>query len=207
MYKVIATGSKGNAVIYQDNILVDVGIPYSLLQPYAKQLQIVLLTHQHGDHINTATLRRLTDERPSLRVGCCIWMLPYTEGIRNVDIYIPGRTYDYGTFQIIPVTLYHDTPNCGYRIYKQGKKIFHATDTAHLEGIDAPAYDLYAIEHNYDAEIVFDRIDQAHAEGRFDHRTGSVNSHLSEQQAREFIYKNRAPHSQVLRLHESTSYI
>ena len=57
MYKVIATGSTGNAVVYHKTVLVDIGIPFSKLKPYVKDLQIVLLTHIHTDHINISTLR------------------------------------------------------------------------------------------------------------------------------------------------------
>lgn len=205
MYNVIATGSDGNAIIYQGKILVDAGVPYSKLEPYARQLQIVLLTHQHRDHINPATIRRLAFERPSLRFAAGEWMRPELEGIRNVDILEIGKLYDYGKFQISPVKLYHDVPNCGWRIFTDGKKIFHATDTAHLEGITATHYDLYAIEHNYDEETVYDIIAAQQARGEYAHQKGSINSHLSEQQAKEFIYNNRAPHSQVLRLHESST--
>lgn len=207
MYQVIATGSTGNAVLYHQAILVDIGVPFSALQPHLQKLRIVLLTHEHSDHINLATLRRLSAERPTLRIGCCEWMEQYTTGLRNVDIYQPGRVYNYGAFQISPVKLYHDVPNCGYRIIAGQTKILHATDTAHLQGIEAPGYDLYALEHNYDNEVVFEQIHEIESRGQFAYQKGAINSHLSEQQARDFIFKNRAPHSRVLRLHETRSYL
>ena len=205
MYNVIATGSDGNAVLYQDKILVDAGVPYSKIEPYVRQLSIVLLTHEHRDHINPATIRRMSFERPALRFAAGEWMREHLEGIRNVDILEIGKLYDYGTFQVSPVKLYHDVPNCGWRIFADGKKIFHATDTAHLEGITAKEYDLYSVEHNYDEETVHEIIAELTARGEYAHQRGSINSHLSEQQAKEFIYQNRAPYSQILRLHESTT--
>lgn len=205
MYKVIATGSEGNAVIYQERILVDAGVPYAKIKPYEKSLQVVLLTHEHKDHINKATLQKLSFERPGLRFAACEWMAPHLEGIRNVDILQIGVVYNYGSFQVSPVKLYHDVPNAGWRIFADGKKIFHATDTAHLEGITASGYDLYAIEHNYDEETVHDIIAAKEARGEYAHQRGSINSHLSEQAAKDFIFCNRAEYSQVLRLHESTT--
>lgn len=207
MYQVIATGSTGNAIIYHKTILVDCGIPFSLLKPYLKNIQILLLTHCHKDHINAQTLRKLVYERPTLRIGCGIWMKEYVEGIKNVDFYEAGGFYDYGQFSISPVTLYHDVPNFGYRIFKFGTKIFHATDTCHLQGISAIGYSLYAIEHNYDADTVQELIMSQESEGKFAHQRGSINTHLSEQDARDFIFRNKDENSQVLRLHETKSLL
>jgi Predicted Zn-dependent hydrolases of the beta-lactamase fold len=205
MYKVIATGSTGNAVLYHGSILVDCGVSFSALKPYMRDIQIVLLTHQHGDHININTLKALQGERPTLRIGCCKWMLPFIEGLKNIDAYEVGQVYDYGTFSISAIQLYHDVENCGYRIFKDGTKIFHSTDTAHLDGITAKGYDLYAIEHNYDEDTIQEVIERQEAIGVFAHQKGSINSHLSEQQARDFIFNNRGKNSEVVRLHETKS--
>lgn len=207
MYKVISSGSEGNAVIYNGSILVDCGVSFSALKPNLYNIQIVLLTHEHKDHINILTLKRLISERPTLRIGCCEWMLKYVEGLKNIDVLKVGSTYNYGSFLISPIKLYHDVPNCGYRILIcNGKgdeyKILHATDTAHLEGISASNYNLYAIEHNYDEDTINDNIRGKELNGRFAYEKGTINSHLSEQQARDFIFKNKGEHSKVLRLHE-----
>jgi phosphoribosyl 1,2-cyclic phosphodiesterase len=207
MYKIISSGSQGNAVIYQNNILVDCGVPFSLLKPFVKDIQLVLLTHEHKDHINAQTVKKLASERPTLRFGCGEWMKEHLEGIKNVDFYESGRVYNYGSFSIIPITLYHDVKNFGYRIFKDGTKIIHCTDTCHLQGISAIGYDLYAIEHNYDSETIMERILAKESRGEFAHERGAINSHLSEQQARDFIFKNKGSHSQTLRLHETKSLL
>lgn len=46
-YKIIATGSLGNCVIYHNAIAIDMGVPFSAINPHIKQLQLVLLTHEH----------------------------------------------------------------------------------------------------------------------------------------------------------------
>ena len=63
-------------------------------------------------------------------------------------------------------------------------------------------YDLYAVEHNYDADTIDEAIAAKQAAGEYAYQKGAVNSHLSEQQASEFIYRNRSANSQTLRLHE-----
>lgn len=46
--EIISTGSKGNAVILNGSILIDCGVSSRKLEPYAKKLKLVLLTHVHG---------------------------------------------------------------------------------------------------------------------------------------------------------------
>lgn len=200
---ILSSGSQGNCEIYYNSIAVDMGVPYNVIDPYKNYLQIVLLSHIHGDHFNLSTIQKLAFERPSLRVGCCEWMVEHLYGIKNVDVYEFGKWYNYGSFKIATGKLYHDVPNCFYRIEKKGYKIFRATDTAHLSGITAKDYDLYAIEHNYNEEIIDKSIESKVMKGEYAYQKGSSNSHLSEQQARDFIYNNRKESSQVIRLHES----
>ena len=205
--KVISSGSEGNAVIYDKSIMVDCGVTLKALQEVKRSLKIVLLTHKHGDHLKLRTLQRLQAERPTLRVACGNFLLEELPCIKNIDVLQVGKIYDYGAFKVSPVKLYHDVPNFGWRIFlPNGQKIFHATDTAHLEGITAKGYDLYAIEHNYCEEYIQQAIEEAQAKGEYTHAYGNINTHLSIQQARAFIEANRKESSEVLELHKSRSF-
>lgn len=206
MYNIISTGSTGNAIIYFDTILVDCGVPYSHIKPYIDKIQIVLLTHQHSDHINISTIKKIQFNRPSVRFGCGTFLSDMLPGIRNVDLYEAGKLYDYGLFKVSPVTLYHDVKNFGYRLFKDDKKVIHATDTVTLEGITAKNYDLYAIECNYDEDKVFDVIREKTARGEYAHQRGSINSHLSKQQAQAFVLNNAGPDYQFIMLHQSSEF-
>lgn len=202
---VISSGSKGNAVLY-GSVLVDCGVSFKSLKPYLKRIHLVLLTHVHSDHLNVRTLQMLQDARSAVRIGTPEYLLSELSGLNNIDVYHIGQLYDYGCFQVSPVKLYHDVPQIGYRIFIEGKKILHCTDTATLEGITARGYDLYAIEHNYDEEKAQRAIEEARAKGRFCHAAGSIHTHLSWQQAREFIEANRKEDSQILELHKSEKF-
>ena len=205
--KVISSGSEGNAVVYDNAIMVDCGVTLKSLELVKSSLKIVLLTHQHGDHLKLRTLQRLQAERPTLRIACADFLLERLKGLNNIDVLQVGRLYDYGAFKVSPVKLYHDVPNVGWRIFlNSGQKIFHATDTAHLEGITAKGYDLYAIEHNYCEDYIQQAIEEAHAKGEYTHAYGNINTHLSIQQARAFIEANRKESSEVLELHKSRSF-
>mgnify|MGYP000864263749 FL=1 len=205
--KVISSGSEGNAVIYNNAIMVDCGVAFKALEAVKRSLKIVLLTHKHGDHLKIRTLQRLQAERPTLRVACGDFLLEELPCIKNIDVLQVGKIYDYGAFKVSPVKLYHDVPNFGWRIFlPNGQKIFHATDTVHLEGITAKGYDLYAIEHNYCEEYIQQAIEEARANGEYTHAYGNINTHLSIQQARTFIEENRKESSEVLELHKSRSF-
>ena len=205
--QVISSGSEGNAVIYNNAIMVDCGVSLKALQEVKRSLKIVLLTHKHSDHLKIRTLQRLQAERPTLRVACGAFLLEELPCIKNIDVLQVGKIYDYGAFKVSPVKLYHDVPNFGWRIFlPNGQKIFHATDTVHLEGISAKGYDLYAIEHNYCEEYIQQAFEEARANGEYTHAYGNINTHLSIQQARAFIEANRKESSEVLELHKSRSF-
>ena len=205
--QVISSGSEGNAVIYNNAIMVDCGVSLKALQEVKRSLKIVLLTHKHSDHLKIRTLQRLQAERPTLRVACGAFLLDELPCIKNIDVLQVGKIYDYGAFKVSPVKLYHDVPNFGWRIFlPNGQKIFHATDTVHLEGITAKGYDLYAIEHNYCEEYIQQAIEEARANGEYTHAYGNINTHLSIQQAMAFIEANRKESSEVLELHKSRSF-
>ena len=151
-YDVVSTGSKGNAVRLGGPLLIDCGVPFKKLLSCFKELKLILLTHEHGDHLNKATVKRLAFERPTLRWGCCPWMVPHIADIvdrKQIDVLHPGSWYDYGTVKLSPVELTHNVPNCGYRLDFGGFRVFYATDTGTLDGIEAKGYDLYMIEANH----------------------------------------------------------
>lgn len=122
MINIISTGSGGNAVLYNEQILVDCGVSFSKLKPFLKEIKIVLLTHCHQDHLNLKTLQKLQQERPTLRVGCGKWLLEELHGIKNIDVLEVGSLYHYGLFKVSPVKLYHDVENCGYRLFFNDEK-------------------------------------------------------------------------------------
>lgn len=206
MYKILSSGSKGNAVIYFDTILVDCGVPFSIVKPYLKDIQIILLTHSHGDHLNVNTIKKTQSERPAVRFGCGEFLTEKLTEIKNVDIFQAGRIYDYGAFKVSPIVLYHDVPNFGYRIFKGGKKILHATDSRTLDGISAKEYDLYCLECNYDEERVYSIIGSKRERGEYAYQLGSINSHLSVQQSQDFVLRNAGKEYQFVQLHQSSEF-
>lgn len=205
-YEVIQTGSKGNAVVINDIMLIDCGVPFKALKDVYKKIKIVCLTHGHSDHLNNSSLRRLAAERPTLRFACGIWLADrLTEcGIdkKNIDILEFNKKYNYGAFKISPVKLYHDVPNCGYRVYFGDEKMLYATDTSTLDGIEAKGYDLYMLEANYGEEEIEERIRQKEEQGLYAYEYRAKNNHLSKEQCDAFIANNCGNNSRFVYLHQ-----
>lgn len=205
-YDIISTGSKGNAVILNDEILIDCGVPFKAIKPYVKGLKLVLLTHIHSDHFKPETIWKLAAERPSLRFGCGKWLLPSVIACgvpkRKIDVYIPNIKTRYSDdLQLIMTPTKHNVTNCCYRIFLDGEKIFYATDCNNLDGIDAKGYDLYMIEANYEDNEIQDRIAEKEANGQYVYEYQVLQNHLSKQKADKFIGENAGINSKFVYLH------
>ena len=205
-YKIISSCSTGNATIIRDIILIDCGVTFKKLKKYYKQLKIVLLTHVHQDHFNRSTIKRLAQERPTLRFACCEWLLqPLLEcGVerRNIDILQIGTKYDYKLFKIVAIKLYHDVNQCGYRILFDDYKVIYMTDTKTIEGISAKNYDLYLVEANYKENELEERIKQKQLQGDFTYEWRVKDTHLSEEQCVEFLLNNMGKNSEYVFMHQ-----
>lgn len=204
-YNIISTGSQGNAVVVNNHILIDCGVTFKALKDVYKNLQIVLLTHIHTDHFNGKTIKRLADERPTIRIGCCEWLVNdlVEAGVpkQQIDVLGIGKIYDYKAFKVSPIKLYHNVPNCGYRIFANGEKAIYATDTEHLQGITAKDYDLYMIEANYTDEDLQERINAKLEAGEYSYELNVASRHLSHEQASEWLMENMSVKSEYVFLH------
>lgn len=206
-YKILSSGSSGNGVIIEDTILIDCGISFKILEKYYNKLKIVLLTHIHRDHFNKSTIKKLAYERPTLRFGCCEWLVKDLVdcGVskKNIDIYKIGKIYSYKDFRVIPITLYHDVPQCGYKLKINGNKLIYATDTSKIEHIDAKNYDYYFIEGNYesDEELENRKMDKL-SKGEYYYEDRVKNTHLSKVQATEWLMENMGENSKYIFMHE-----
>ena len=204
-YQVLSTGSTGNAVIINRAVLIDCGVPFKAVEPFIKDLLMVLLTHIHGDHFKTSTIRKLAAERPLVRFGACEWLIkPLVDAgvpARQIDLLKVGFQYDYKICQVIPVPLVHDVPNCGYKVHFPGGKLIYATDTANMNGVTAPDYDLYMIEANYGDEEILQRINDKKANGQYAYEYRVLKTHLSQDQCNDWVYQNAGPMSEILYLH------
>jgi len=213
-YNILATGSKGNATIIEDCILIDCGVPFKALKPYYRDLKLVLCSHCHGDHFNRRTITRIANERPMLRFGCCEWLVaPLVEcGVqaKNIDVYEFDEVREYdsslyvedGYFRVEPFPLSHDVPNVGYKLSIGDEKLLYATDTSKIL-TEAKGYDLYLVEANYEDEELEQRIEKKIIEGAdFIHEYKVMDNHLSHKGAMDYICTNMGPNSKYILMHQ-----
>jgi len=205
-YNIISTGSKGNAVVINGKILIDCGVPFVKLKDSYKNIQLVLLTHIHGDHFNKATIKKLGKERPTLRFACCEWLVANLIecGInkKNIDVLEIGTTYNFNICKVVPILLYHNVPQCGYRIFIEDKKMIYATDTNNLDSIEAKGYDYYLIEANYTKEGMEERIKEKELMGVYIYEYDAMLNHLSKEKCDEFLITNAGDNSQYEYMHQ-----
>lgn len=213
-YDIIQTGSDGNATVIDDKILIDCGVAYKKLEHYIPELRLVLLTHEHSDHFRKSTVRRIAKERPALRWACRHWMVPalVEAGVdkRNIDVLSPDCWYTvcWDTFgenavKISPFDTIHDAPNCGWRIWRgQQDSIFYATDLRSLGGIEAKGYGVYLLEANYREADLQDRLNEKLDAGEFAYETRAQFTHLSWEQAMEWLKENMAKYSVWVPMHQ-----
>lgn len=205
---IIGTGSKGNAVVVNSAILIDCGVPFIALQSVYRSLTMVLLTHSHGDHLSKSTIRRLAQERPTLRFACREWLVaPLIEcGVLKgkIDLIHENEGLCYGENRpaVETFNLVHDVPNCGWKVhFPSGESLFYATDTNSLNGIEAKNYDIYMLEANYTEQEIKDRIEQKQANGEYCHEWDVLNNHLSKEKADDWLYQNMGAKSKYIYMH------
>lgn len=205
-YNIVSTGSKGNAVVINNTVMIDCGVSFKKLRSVYKDLKLILFTHEHCDHFNRNTVKRLAKERPTLRFACGKWLLDKLVSSdvspNQIDVLEIGKKYSYGSFSVSPIKLYHNVPNCGYRLYFENEKLFYATDTNTLEGITAKDYDLYMVEANYEDEEIQKRIKEKREKGIYSYEIDVLSNHLSKAKADEFICQNIGQKGKFVYLHQ-----
>ena len=157
---VLASSSLGNAYIVSDgatSILLDAGIPYKELQVKSdfkvNEVAACFISHEHGDHSRAV--------KDLLKGAIDVYALPETLSALGVSDHHrthdvePLKTYTINTFEIMPVTMYHDCPCVGYMVYSKTsqERLFFVTDTYKIT-INPQSIDYLIMEVNYQKEIV-----------------------------------------------------
>lgn len=205
-HNIIASSSAGNCIILNKFLVLDLGVPFKKIKPYYKDIKLVFIGHAHSDHLNRTCVKTLARERPTVRFCVGEWLVPTLLecGVekKNIDIIEAPKVYDYGTFKISPVILYHDIPNYGLRIFIGDEKAVYITDTRTVEGIQAKGYQWYFIESNYEEEDLQRRIEAKKATGEYSYEMNTALRHLSHEQASEFLLENMNPDSEYVFIHQ-----
>lgn len=210
-YKIIATGSKGNAVLVNGKYLFDCGVSFSKIRPYIRDLRAVFLTHEHSDHFNPRTIRKIHQVRPMVKFMACPNLFsklaeagvePFAVVPLTVQSIQPYPMFD---MSILPLPLIHDVENVGYWVSicegESREDVLYATDTQSIP-FAAPWLDLYLIEANYTTAELEARRAAKQARGEFTYEDRAQACHMSYETATAWVEQNRGPKSEVVFLHQ-----
>lgn len=203
-YNIISSGSNGNAVFLDCGILIDCGVPYKLLQDIAQDIQVIFLTHEHGDHLNLSTVKRLMEEYPKIKVACSDFLLSKLQLIplKKIRVLPVGALVSWGGIRTQSFPLYHDVPNVGWKIWYGGKSIIYATDTVSLDDVVAKNFDYYLIEGNYKEEVIKEKMIDKLRNGSYVYEHRVIRTHLSEEKAIAWLADMMGSHSRYELIHQ-----
>lgn len=217
-YKIISTGSKGNAVILRDTVLVDCGVPFASIAGYADKLDLVVFTHRHSDHLNTATVSKLHRLRPMLRFACnedtAEKLVEAGVDLRSIDILSAGRyaykkyhflndgRYEYSKYHVTTFDVPHDVPCMAYFFDFRDWRCFYATDCADLPDVSLPRCNTYLVECNYREDEIAERIAEKLDSGRYIYETRVMETHMSEERLLEWLFDHADLNSEIVLLHD-----
>lgn len=156
-YKVLASGSKGNATIIKTGnttLLIDCGTTKKYLQSAFDELGInlidldaVLITHTHKDHVSQ--IKMFVDANvPIYALGA----------IKDYDINFLDDINYIGDFEIEVLKTSHDTSfSCGFILKNKRTKLIYMTDTGYISKRNIEKMhngDYYILESNHDVEML-----------------------------------------------------
>lgn len=167
---ILASGSKGNAVIIENAnkyLQIDLGISNKRYLEKLASLSIspelitdLIITHEHKDHIDGSYifLKNHPNTKAYLTNGTLKGSLFHAKGITNYEIISPDQELSIGNYKIATISTSHDAREpIGLVINIAGKKIIYITDTGYINSkydeILSNA-DLYLVEANHDISHV-----------------------------------------------------
>lgn len=208
-YKIIGSSSKGNCIIVEDILMLDVGCSYVKIQNYLKKVKLIFISHSHNDHLLPATAKKIAYEHPTIKFVCGSEVVAeklvkdsYVP-MRNIFILKPNAWFDLGMVKVRLEELEHDTPNFCLKAEIKGKKMIYIVDTANVDNIKAKDYDLFLIEANYDEQTLKEHIYRCENPDELYYLYRVPATHLSYQDANSFLIENMGKNSQYEYIHKS----
>lgn len=204
MYNIISSSSKGNCYIYNQDLMIDIGVAFAKIKPYINNIKLLCITHIHSDHLNKKTIKKMIYEKPTIKIVCGKWLVEILVNLginkKNIFVFELNKKYDLGKYVIELVPAIHDVENCGYKIVikENNYKIFHITDTNSVDHIQAKNYDLYLVENNYQEDILKEHLKKAieeNDENKTYYLQRTLKTHLSKNDCDNFLVENMGQNS------------
>lgn len=227
-YEILYSGSTGNFNLIkhtdieynQITFAMDIGKPFKYLEPYLYQVDVILISHVHGDHYTPSTYHQIRDAFPNIIIIAnddvnnrivsqglqpVDYVLNAGEGIQIADVYIRAFENEHGT---------DDEPvDCtGWILYDGHTNILYSTDmttTIHYRMyLDKHniKLDTILLEANYDVDVV-GFIESLKLHTGFSIFNNGSERHMSKQEHDEFckLYRS-SDKARTEELHISSTY-
>lgn len=208
-YDIISSSSKGNCLIFNKYMAIDMGVSYKQIKKHLKDLKVILLTHVHSDHFCKSTIKKIAFERPTIKFVCGEWLAEELVKLgvlkKNICIVEHNKAYNFGKFMLIPLETYHDVRNMSYRVDFLPTTIYYATDTNRLDYFECLRnLDYYFVEKNYDEGEIDRRIEEKTLNGEYVYETRVKNSHMSAEETNKFLEEMMGDNSKFIYCHQHT---
>ncbi|NLB17911.1 MAG: MBL fold metallo-hydrolase [Syntrophomonadaceae bacterium] len=166
--QILASGSRGNAIFFElgnTKILIDAGISARRIENNLAQLGIkasdldaILITHEHTDHVNGIDVLARRHCLPVFaRPG--VWdCLSFRDKLASECRHEIHDSFDIGQVKIEPFQISHDAVDpVGFCLFHQDSKYVVSTDLGKATATVAEALtwaDTVVLESNYDVEML-----------------------------------------------------
>ena len=167
----LCSGSSGNATYIEAGevrLLVDAGLSAKRLTALLAQIGVaptqlsaVLITHEHGDHVNGVDVLCRKYDLPVYANAACWAAL--SEKLARIApqkrvVFEPDLAFSIGPVRVFPFTTYHDAAHpVGFTFTWQGRKCAVCTDVGHIDERILAALEraeLLLLESNHDVDIL-----------------------------------------------------
>jgi phosphoribosyl 1,2-cyclic phosphodiesterase len=198
LFQVLASGSKGNSILVcspKTRVLVDAGTTCKELvrrlgktSVEAKQLDALIISHEHGDHVGAAgTLSRRFDLPVFMTKGTLEHLPASTGQLSSVTIFTTGRSFDVGDLRIHAFATSHDAgESAGFIIEHEGSRLGICTDLGiitNLVRVRLQGCHGLILEANHDVE----KLMNGPYEWFLKQRIRSAHGHLSNEESCELL--------------------
>ena len=208
-YNILGTGSSGNCIIVNDNIMLDCGLSYSKIKKYLKNIKLIFISHKHTDHLLPTTIKQIAYNYPTIKFVYNIEDMQITNilvsnGILPKNCYgiLQDSWFNLGICKIKLNELCHDVLNSACHLEINGKRLLYVTDTSSIP-FDAKNYDNYLIEANYHSkEELEKKIQEAEEKGEFTHLKRVLYTHLCEEDCIDWLKENMGDNSEYQFIHQ-----
>ena len=198
-YEIYGSSSKGNCVRIND-VMVDIGLPFSAIHEALYKVKYILLTHIHSDHVKPSTYRKIRALFPNIKI---VGNWEVSQKFPCDEIINAGYPLKIGGYIFNAFEAPHNVLVYGYYWTWYEKEIVYVTDTYSLENVpEDMKFDYMFLEANHDER----KIEQIENKTYGYDAYAGARRHLSIQQAKAFYLMHKKPDAMWLQLHKSSRF-